>query len=96
MKPKQKPTPTASIPTSQPRTIADPTARALVAALRYGHVLPPETVADLLEAYALDLQDRDHALESIRNRIAALGLVDASGAARVTLVSDYLKPTEKP
>jgi hypothetical protein len=59
----------AHAPEPLPRRVEDPTAREIIAKLRGGIILPPDMVADLIESFVLELEERDRLLARIRGRV---------------------------
>jgi hypothetical protein len=64
---------------SSARQLRDQNAAKIVAALRAGARLDPDVLADIIELYALDLQERDDTIDKIRNRLASLGIPGHTG-----------------
>ena len=71
-----------------PRYVEDPTAREIVAKLRAGVVLPSTIVADVIESFVLELEERDRVLGRVRNRLDIIAARFPSGPI---LLSRYLK-----
>jgi hypothetical protein len=51
------------------RIVEDPTAREIIAKLRGGAVMSPAMVADVIESFVLELEERDRLLARIRGRV---------------------------
>ncbi|MGO9837864.1 MAG: hypothetical protein ACLP1X_27055 [Polyangiaceae bacterium] len=56
-------------PRTSPRLVEDPVAREVIEKLRAGLVLPPAMVADVVESFVLELEERDRLLARIRARV---------------------------
>ena len=51
------------------REVEDPVARTVIAKLRAGAVMPPAMVADVIERFVLELEERDRLFARIRGRV---------------------------
>jgi hypothetical protein len=70
-------------PEPLPRRVEDPVAREVIAKLRAGLVLPPATVADLIESFVLELEERDRLLARIRGRVDVIAARFPEGSEQI-------------
>jgi hypothetical protein len=79
--------------TDKKREVQDPIAREVIARLRAGAPVPPEVVANAIEGFVLELEDRDLELQRIRKRVAEVAAAaEALNPAPFDL-SRYMMPS---